>query len=286
MSITYASYENQYVFSPSLKAGMWAYYKVYFHPFVEYLNITIVRLITPSVALIQVQIITMYHTTITQYQLITIKGMDDDNITLQIGNQNLITSANIYLPQYQIEIDQPFISPYLNKGDYINLDQRQETAYNLAGIVITNYASAFLFYSYRPELTANTQLNGYVIESWIWDKQTGVLVSYTSISSIPHVIMLIATNMWMPAFLSITRATTLMALANDWINLFMGVVALFFELWEPWVAILVIGLLLYSKNWLQNYMHTQKALQAYEPLDKLLKEVNKQGERIKYVVAK
>jgi hypothetical protein len=286
INVTYAAYENQYVFSSSLKPGMWAYYKVYFHPFIEYLNITIINFITPSVALIQIQIITMYHVSITQYQLITVKGMDDDNITLQIGNQNLIASPTIYLPQYQIEIDQPFVSPYLNKGDYINLDQRQETAYNLAGVTIINYASTFLAYSYRPELTANIQMNGFILESWIWDRQTGVLMSYTSMLAIPHTIILVATNMWIPAFLNVTRATSLMALANDWTNLFIGVVGLFFELWEPWVIILVIGLLWYSKNWLQNYIHTQKALQAYEPLDKLLKEVNKQGERIKYVVTK
>lgn len=244
-----AKYLEDYIASPQIRPGSYATYRIYYHPTIERVKITILE--KPNNTTLRIQV--------------TLEFVDKTttNYTLQY-DVSLMRSIPIGAGR---DLPYPIIAKDMQKRDYVTLTDKIQS-----GVTITRIGGDIWNYSYRKMVFHESQ--GL---SLTWDSETGLLVKAVKGDPFSGEILLLAeleaTNLW---------GTPLSKLPNP-VAIPEIVIGVLFSHWEIWVVIIGGIVFMLVKDWLFSLFTSLRDLRRDREMAYLYSEVMEQKRRVKVI---
>lgn len=240
-----AGFQESYYASRILRSGSYVVYRVYYHPTVEFFKLTVLN-VSDTVLELEVVVTDLKHNTSKMVILYDVREGE-------------------YLPldSWKYTVPYPFISPGLQKRDFISLRERR-----FGGLTVLRIGGEVWNYSFRTVFYYEDSRRSYA-----WDGETGVLMRYAFMDDPVLLVEMHSTNLWSRPFDYLPSPHAII----------MSVIGVVFTHWEIWLAVIAFIIMRLAWGWLVGFIHSVRHVRRNTEMNRILRIVNDQTRKVKIV---
>lgn len=249
IAVAQAKYVEEYVVGEKVQPGSYASYRIYYHPQVERVKITVIE--KPNNTTLRLRV--------------TLEFVDKSTANYTY-NYDIGVSQRLPIGAYR-DLPYPFIAKDMQKRDYLTLADKIQ-----GGLTITRVGGDIWNYSYRRMVFHESQGRSYT-----WDVETGVLVRAADSNPFTREVLLLAeleaTNLWGTPLSKLPNPAAIPEIA----------IGVLFSHWEIW-AVMIGGIVfMLVKDWLFSLFKSLRDLRRDREMSSLYSEVMEQRRRVKVI---
>ncbi|MEM2921139.1 MAG: hypothetical protein QXF26_02345 [Candidatus Bathyarchaeia archaeon] len=244
MPTVLAGFEEDYYTAPMIKPGSYAIYRIYYHPRVEEVRLTVLEADNASLKL-ELVIVDMKH------------DMFRTTLLYNIAEGQHLNIGDGYGMPY------PFISSGLQKRDFVSLTERR-----LSGLTVQRIGGEVWNYSFRKVFYYE---DPYTMFSW--DGESGVLLRYQRINYPPIYIELQSTNLWLRPFDQLPHPSAVA----------MSAVGIIFTHWEVWLIVVSLIILKLVWRWVVNFIYAVRDVRRNVEMERMIRLIYDQRNRVRII---